>query len=465
MTAGPCDVKMGAKRSVYANRYTKNDSREDPMNKNFYRRCCRMIMLLACVLLLCGCGQAATVVSQAPVPAVTPVPITPAPCNHSFSDGICLQCGMPCGHEWWEGACTMCGIRCAHRFSLAGSCTVCGTACPHYTVNEGICAECGWVCTHPQHDSVSAACLYCGAHCRHAFVEEVCACGRTAHINTEWLPEEMHWDVPEKGSVEIYPYPTQDYIGEGVYGLTDLWGEKQCAVYLPYGYTEGKPYNVLFLAHGAGGDEADWLLREHWFEDEEMGVPKMLDAMIYYGYCEPLIVVATSSSTLSGVNNEAGITVWLQLYPELRNDLLPVIVDTYSTYATDSSYISLVTARDHFAFAGLSDGALVTQYAAMMNAFDFFSWFGLYSGNDSMDLVMSALHNQWSEFPLNYFFTAAGEFDFQRNNVETQYAKFCEGSYKVTDGVNGRLAIIQGYKHEWPVWYISLYDTLLLFFK
>lgn len=40
---------------------------------------------------------------------------------------------------------------------------------------------------------------------------------------------------------------------------------KTCNVYLPYGYSASgnKPFDILYLQHGAGGDESSWLGEPH----------------------------------------------------------------------------------------------------------------------------------------------------------------------------------------------------------
>ena len=95
------------------------------------------------------------------------------------------------------------------------------------------------------------------------------------------------WAVPAKydaeeseqaGTVEEVVYDTKAY-------ATDERDVKKTAyVYLPYGYSEEKEYNILYLMHGTGDDEKYWLKTNPYNKT-------MLDNMIADGDIEPLIVV------------------------------------------------------------------------------------------------------------------------------------------------------------------------------
>ena len=53
----------------------------------------------------------------------------------------------------------------------------------------------------------------------------------------------------EAGVIEHIRYPSKDYF------LAGKEITKEANVYLPYGYSRDKKYNVLYLMHGIGGDE------------------------------------------------------------------------------------------------------------------------------------------------------------------------------------------------------------------
>lgn len=69
------------------------------------------------------------------------------------------------------------------------------------------------------------------------------------------MPEAMLKSPAKNGTVERLEYDTFTYDdGNNVPMKKGAW------VYLPYGYSAEKPYNVLYLLHGGGVTE-DW-----WFK-------------------------------------------------------------------------------------------------------------------------------------------------------------------------------------------------------
>jgi len=74
------------------------------------------------------------------------------------------------------------------------------------------------------------------------------------HVNAENIPEKYQQKrTDEAGVIEHISYPSKDYFLDGK-EIT-----KEANVYLPYSYSRDKKYNVLYLMHGIGGDEAAFL--------------------------------------------------------------------------------------------------------------------------------------------------------------------------------------------------------------
>ena len=57
-------------------------------------------------------------------------------------------------------------------------------------------------------------------------------------------------DVDYRGRLVRLDYTTKDISGNPWY--------KYALVYLPYGYDDTKPYNILYLMHGGGGNPDAW---------------------------------------------------------------------------------------------------------------------------------------------------------------------------------------------------------------
>ena len=69
------------------------------------------------------------------------------------------------------------------------------------------------------------------------------------------MPAEMLVENAQRGEVRRFEYDTETYDQDGSRPM-----HKGAWVYLPYGYSEARKYNVLYLLHGGGVNE-DW-----WFK-------------------------------------------------------------------------------------------------------------------------------------------------------------------------------------------------------
>ncbi|MCI3922899.1 esterase family protein [Paenibacillus sp. TRM 82003] len=127
-------------------------------------------------------------------------------------------------------------------------------------------------------------------------------------------------------------------------------------MYLPAGYDEERldiRYNVLYLLHGVGGDEDEWL-GGNGTADGDYVVCNMLDNLISRGEIEPLIVVFPNGRSSHDYGDRsfhfAGTNLlgFYYLDYELRYDLIPFIESRYHVR----------TGREHRAIAGLSMGGM-----------------------------------------------------------------------------------------------------------
>lgn len=73
------------------------------------------------------------------------------------------------------------------------------------------------------------------------------------------------------------------------YNSPTLKMQRRMTVYTPAGYDKGKSYPVMYLLHGAGGDENAW---------SELGrAAQILDNLIAQGKAKPMIVVMPNGNT------------------------------------------------------------------------------------------------------------------------------------------------------------------------
>ncbi len=129
------------------------------------------------------------------------------------------------------------------------------------------------------------------------------------------------------------------------YHSSSLDREREVVVYLPPGYeSSDESYPVLYLLHGAGGDERSWVEREQ--------APVILDNLIADGRLRPLIVVMPYGYTtrLEEGQRRRGAADYKQDMEEFAvdfiADLIPQIESSYRVRAE----------RAQRAVAGLSMG-------------------------------------------------------------------------------------------------------------
>lgn len=135
------------------------------------------------------------------------------------------------------------------------------------------------------------------------------------------------------GRIETFDYRSK---------VTDT--QRQASVYLPPGYSASRRYPVLYLLHGIGGDQKEWL---------SVASPDIvLDNLIADGKAVPMIVVMPNGRAIADdraigdpftPQKVAGFASFEQ---DLLQNLIPAIQSHYST----------LTDRDHRALAGLSMG-------------------------------------------------------------------------------------------------------------
>ena len=128
------------------------------------------------------------------------------------------------------------------------------------------------------------------------------------------------------------------------YKSKTVGSERKANVYTPPGFNKNNKYPVLYLLHGIGGDENEWLTG---------GNPQIiLDNLYAQGKIEPMIVVMPNGRAMkddkAGGNMMAAdkVQAFATFEKDLLNDLIPFIEKNYPTFK-DS---------EHRAIAGLSMG-------------------------------------------------------------------------------------------------------------
>lgn len=148
--------------------------------------------------------------------------------------------------------------------------------------------------------------------------------------------------LPEWQQVRNVPHGTVQNLD---YVSGSIGKPREVVVYLPPGYESGtERYPVLYLLHGAGGDERTWIERQH--------ANTILDNLIADGDLGPLIVVMPYgyTSRLESGQRRGGPASYKTDMEEFAvdffADLVPLVESRYR----------VVAERSHRAIAGLSMG-------------------------------------------------------------------------------------------------------------
>ncbi len=157
------------------------------------------------------------------------------------------------------------------------------------------------------------------------------------------------------GKIDTISYPSKTI------GSTRL-----ALIYTPPGYSKRKKYPVLYLLHGIGGDEKEWLNGGH---------PEViLDNLYAQGKVEPMIVVLPNGRAMKDDRATGNIMApdkvqaFTAFEKDLLNDLIPYI-DSHYTVFTD---------RNNRAIAGLSMGGGQSLNFGLGNL-NKFAWVGAFS--------------------------------------------------------------------------------------
>jgi enterochelin esterase family protein len=90
-------------------------------------------------------------------------------------------------------------------------------------------------------------------------------------------------------------------------------------VYTPPGYnSSARPYPVLYILHGAGGNDTDWIVN--------MRTNFILDNLIAAGKAKPMIVVIPDANVGTYLNGEPAPTSSATNDQFVQDELMPAII-------------------------------------------------------------------------------------------------------------------------------------------
>ena len=247
-----------------------------------------------------------------------------------------------------------------------------------------------------------------------------------------------------------YPSPTLGY------------ERRRMTVYTPAGYDEqvGKKYPVLYLLHGAGGDENAW---------SELGrATQILDNLIAQGKAESMIVVMPNGNGgQQAVPGEYPNSMYKPSFmsPRMMDGAIEAAFVPDVVKYVDSHYRTLAD-KKHRAVAGLSMGGFHSLYISANNS-DCFGYVGLFSAAINRQnpqgeyahiyqQLDDKLARQFAKPP--YYYIAIGKTDFLYQDNVKYRQRLDQAGYKYeyveTDG-----------GHEWRNWRKYLNQFLPKLFK
>ena len=246
------------------------------------------------------------------------------------------------------------------------------------------------------------------------------------------------------GRIDTIHYLSKDYSGDGA----DV--EKPALVYVPAGYSEGTPCDVLILCHGVGGNEYEW-----GFGSANSRIRNVADHLFADGFVKNLIIVMPNGRSSANYANTdfSNMQTFYAFGQELRNDLIPYIDEHYSTYAD----------REHRAMAGLSMGGMQTINIGLCECLDLISAFGAFSAaptSKTSDEIAKALKAFPEGLDIRFFYNICGTEDNVAYWAASAAAKTKPADSRLTED-NWYWQELPGV-HDYKIWYLGLYNFLKL---
>ena len=221
---------------------------------------------------------------------------------------------------------------------------------------------------------------------------------------------------------------------------------RKALIYTPADFSKHNTYPVLYLLHGIGGDEKEWL---------NGGQPQViLDNLYAEKKIEPMIIVLPNGRAMKddrAVGNIMApekVQAFATFEKDLLNDLIPFIEKTYPVY----------TDREHRVIAGLSMGGGQSLNMGLGNL-DTFAWIGGFSSAPNTKLPEELLpHPDEAIKKLKLLWISCGADDgLLTFSLRTH-------NYLLGNDVPHIFYIMPGV-HDFNVWKTSLFIFTQLIFK
>ncbi len=230
------------------------------------------------------------------------------------------------------------------------------------------------------------------------------------------------------------------------YESRTVGNKRKVLVYTPPNFSKKKKYPVLYLLHGIGGDEKEWLrgANPHIIWDNLYADNKLA----------PMIVVMPNGRAMKddravgNIFDSIKVQSFATFEKDLLNDLIPFIEKTYPVY----------TDREHRAIAGLSMGGGQSLNFGLGNL-DKFAWVGGFSSAPNTKRPEVLVPNpEEAKSKLKLLWISCGDADglmpFSKRTHDYLYEKQVPHIFYVEPG-----------GHDFKVWKNDLFMFSQLLFK
>ncbi len=239
----------------------------------------------------------------------------------------------------------------------------------------------------------------------------------------------------------------QGVIDSIIYPSRTVGTDRKALVYTPPGYSKDKKYPVLYLLHGIGGDEKEWLRGGH---------PEVIFDNLYADKkMEPMIVVMPNGRAMKddratgNVFDGEKVQAFATFEKDLLTDLIPFVENIYPVF-TDS---------EHRAIAGLSMGGGQSLNFGLGHL-DTFAWVGGFSSAPNTRMPRELIPDPAEATrQLKLLWISCGGNDGLITFSERTH------DYLVANDVPHVYHVIPGGVHDFKVWKESLYLFAQLIFK
>lgn len=231
-----------------------------------------------------------------------------------------------------------------------------------------------------------------------------------------------------------------------VYPSKTVGVKRKALLYTPPGYSAAKKYPVLYLLHGIGGDEREWLRH---------GNPQVIfDNLYAEGKMEPMLVIMPNGRAME--DDRAGgnvmapdrVAAFSTFERDLLDDLIPFVEKQFP----------VIKDREHRAIFGLSMGGGQAMNFGLGHI-DTFAWVGGFSSAPNTKMPQELLPvPKEAKDKLKLLWISCGDQDGLLNISRRTH------EYLSEHGVP-HIYYLESGGHDFNVWRNDLYNVSQLLFK